>query len=101
MPTQILGHSLFERAVIDLAFATAPVHAPEQIATANLLEFVDIDGVDVPTLGIEQHLAEKLHAYTREYAGATQYARQGPRRRRRDGQHVGDRRRSGSQPRGT
>ena len=53
MPTQILGHSLFERAVIDLAFATAPVHAPEQIATANLLEFVDIDGVDVPTLGIE------------------------------------------------
>ena len=30
-----------------------------------------------------------------------QYARQGPRRRRRDGQHVGDRRRSGSQPRGT
>jgi hypothetical protein len=31
--------------------------------------FAGIGAVEVPTLAIEQHLAEKLHAYTRTYAG--------------------------------
>ena len=70
-----LGGRIFERAVIDVAFAAAPVHAPEQIATSNLLEFAGLAGVHVPTLGIEQHLAEKLHAYTREYAGGRRSTR--------------------------
>ena len=64
-----LAGRIFERTVIDVAFAAAPVQAPEQIRTSGLLEFAGIDGVEVPTLGIEQHLAEKLHAYTRTYAG--------------------------------
>ena len=51
------------------------MHAPEQIATSNLLEFAGLAGVQVPTLGIEQHLAEKLHAYTREYAGGRRSTR--------------------------
>lgn len=59
----------FEHTVIDVAFAAAPVQAPDQITTSNLLEFADIGTVEVPTLAIEQHLAEKLHAYTRTYAG--------------------------------
>lgn len=67
--TATLAGRVFERAVIDIAFAAAPVHAPEEIATSNLLEFAGVAGVQVPTLGIEQHLAEKLHAYTRTYAG--------------------------------
>jgi predicted nucleotidyltransferase component of viral defense system len=64
-----LAGRIFERTVIDVAFAAAPVQAPEQIRTSGLLEFAGIDGVEVPTLGIEQHLAEKLHACTRTYAG--------------------------------
>jgi len=73
--TATLAGRIFERAVIDVAFAAAPVHAPEQIATSNLLEFAGLAGVQVPTLGIEQHLAEKLHAYTREYAGGRRSTR--------------------------
>ncbi len=73
--TTTLAGRIFERAVIDIAFAAAPVHAPEQITTSNLLEFAGIDGVEVPTLGIEQHLAEKLHAYTRQYAGQRRITR--------------------------
>lgn len=67
--TATLAGRVFERAVIDIAFAAAPVHEPDEITTSNLLEFAGIDGVEVPTLGIEQHLAEKLHAYTRRYPG--------------------------------
>lgn len=67
--TATLAGRIFERAVIDIAFAAAPVHAPDAIGTSNLLEFAGVAGVEVPTLGIEQHLAEKLHAYTRTYPG--------------------------------
>ncbi len=73
--TATLAGRIFERAVIDVAFAAAPVHTPDPIATSNLLGFAGIDGVDVPTLGIEQHLAEKLHAYTRDYAGGRRSTR--------------------------
>ena len=73
--TATLAGRVFERAVIDVAFAVAPLHEPDEIATSNLLEFADIDGVEVPTLAIEQHLAEKLHAYTREYAGGRRSTR--------------------------
>lgn len=67
--TATLAGRVFERAVIDVAFAAAPVHEPDDISTSHLLDFAGVRGVEVPTLGIEQHLAEKLHAYTREYAG--------------------------------
>jgi hypothetical protein len=57
-----LAGRIFERTVIDVAFAAPPVQPPEQITTSGLLEFAGIDAVEVPTLAIEQHLAEKLHA---------------------------------------
>lgn len=70
-----LAGRIFDRAVIDVAFAAAPIHAPEQVATSSMLEFAGVSGVRVPTLGIEQHLAEKLHAFTREYAGGRRSTR--------------------------
>lgn len=73
--TAMLAGRVFERAVIDVAFAADPVHPPEAIATSNLLEFAGLQGVEVPALAIEQHLAEKLHAYTREYAGGRRSTR--------------------------
>lgn len=42
---------------------------------SNLLEFAGVQGVEVSALAIEQHLAEKLHAYPREYAGGRPSAR--------------------------
>lgn len=45
--TATLAGRVFERAVIDVAFAAAPVHAPDEIATSTVLEFADIAGVPV------------------------------------------------------
>jgi hypothetical protein len=38
------------------------------IVSSHLLDFADISPVHVPAVAIEQHIAEKLHAYTRTYA---------------------------------
>jgi predicted nucleotidyltransferase component of viral defense system len=59
----------FERVAIDVGFATAPVLEPETIVSSQLLAFADVQPVHVPAVAIEQHVAEKLHAYTRTYAG--------------------------------
>lgn len=67
--TATLAGRLFERVVIDLGFAAEPVLVPDAIMTSNLLGFAGIESVRVPALAVEQHLAEKLHAYTRVYAG--------------------------------
>jgi hypothetical protein len=39
------------------------------VSASDLLGFAGIDAVIVPALAVEQHLAEKLHAYSRVYAG--------------------------------
>ncbi len=66
---------VFERVAIDIGFATKPVLEPEAIASSHLLDFADISPVCVPTVAIEQHVAEKLHAYTRTYAADTPSSR--------------------------
>jgi predicted nucleotidyltransferase component of viral defense system len=58
----------FERVAIDIGFAAESVFEPEAIAPSHLLDFADIAPVRIPTVAIEQHVAEKLHAYTRTYA---------------------------------
>jgi predicted nucleotidyltransferase component of viral defense system len=60
---------LFERAAIDIDFATEPVLEPQTIVSSELLAFADVEPVRIPALAVEQHVAEKLHAYTRTYAG--------------------------------
>ncbi len=57
----------FERVAIDIGFAIEPVFEAEAIASSHLLDFADIAPVYIPTVAIEQHVAEKLHAYTRTY----------------------------------
>ena len=61
----------FERVAIDVGFASEPVLEPETLVTSQLLAFADVEPVQVPAVAIEQHVAEKLHAYTRTYAGET------------------------------
>jgi predicted nucleotidyltransferase component of viral defense system len=58
----------FERVAIDIGFAAEPVFEPESIVSSHLLDFADITPVRIPAVAIEQHVAEKLHAYTRIYA---------------------------------
>ena len=43
---------------------------PDTIKTSDLLAFAGINPIDLPALPLSQHLAEKVHAYTRTY-GAT------------------------------
>lgn len=42
---------------------------PDTITSSQLLDFAGIEPLLIPTVAIEQHIAEKLHAYTRTYAG--------------------------------
>lgn len=58
----------FERVAIDVGFASEPVLEPETIVSSALLAFANVEPVRVPAVAIEQHVAEKLHAYTRTYA---------------------------------
>jgi len=47
------------------------------ITTSDLLSFAEIEPVEVPALPLAQHVAEKVHAYSRQY-GETQRTRTRP-----------------------
>jgi predicted nucleotidyltransferase component of viral defense system len=66
--TATLAGREFERVAIDIGFTTEPVLKRDTLTSSHLLDFADIAPVRVPTIAIEQHVAEKLHAYTRTYA---------------------------------
>jgi predicted nucleotidyltransferase component of viral defense system len=59
----------FDSVAIDVGFRLPPVVPPDSVSASDLLGFAGIDAVIVPALAVEQHLAEKLHAYSRVYAG--------------------------------
>ncbi len=59
----------FEQVTVDVGFADPPAFEPEVLRGPDLLSFADIPPVEVRTLPFEQHVAEKVHAYTRAYAG--------------------------------
>lgn len=63
-----LAARLFEEVVIDVGFAGVLTGTqPELLRGPELLTFAGIEPAEVPALPLEQHLAEKLHAYTRSY----------------------------------
>ncbi len=59
----------FETVLVDVAFSDPQLWAPEPVRGPDLLAFAGIEPSETPTLPLEQHLAEKVHAYTRTYAG--------------------------------
>lgn len=63
----IVAGRLFERVAIDIGF-DEPVLAPDTVASSDMLAFAGVPPTTVRAIAIEQHLAEKLHAYTRIYA---------------------------------
>jgi hypothetical protein len=57
----------FESAVLDVGFGAQQLEAPETLPGSTLLAFAGIHPIEIPTLPLEQHIAEKVHAYTRAY----------------------------------
>lgn len=64
-----LAGRTFEHVVIDVGFGDPMTAEPDYISAVDLLAFAGIAPVTVPLLPIEQHVAEKSHAYSRTYAG--------------------------------
>ncbi len=62
-----LAGRLFEEFVVDVGLDDPAIAPPEEVSGVHLLEFAEIPRVSVPTLPLPQHLAEKAHAYTRQY----------------------------------
>lgn len=58
----------FEDVTVDVGFEDIFSTDPEVVHGPDLLAFAGIPAVEVPALPIEQHAAEKVHAYTRRYA---------------------------------
>jgi predicted nucleotidyltransferase component of viral defense system len=54
----------FEQFPVDVAFSEAMPIQAEPLFGANSLEFADVAELQLPVISLEQHVAEKLHAYT-------------------------------------
>ncbi len=59
----------FEDVIVDVGFGSSLITPPELLHGPELLAFAGIEPIEVPVLPLEQHVAEKAHAYTRQYAG--------------------------------
>jgi len=57
----------FETVTLDAGFGPPGRSAPETINTSDLLLFAGIEPLVVPVLPLAEHVAEKVHAYTRSY----------------------------------
>lgn len=54
----------FEQFPVDVAFSEATPIQAEPLFGANSLGFAEVAGLQLPVVPLEQHVAEKLHAYT-------------------------------------
>lgn len=57
----------FESVVLDIGFGNPLPLNPDRLRSPGLLSFAGFEPVEVPALPLEQHVAEKVHAYTRSY----------------------------------
>jgi Nucleotidyl transferase AbiEii toxin, Type IV TA system len=62
-----LGGRRFEEVMVDIGFSDPLKWMPEPIRAPDFLAFAGIEPIEVPVLPLEQHIAEKVHAYTRTY----------------------------------
>jgi len=63
----LLDGRTFERFHVDVGAGDPIVATPEQLSGLPILEFAGIQPTTFPSYPVSQHLAEKIHAYTREY----------------------------------
>jgi len=57
----------FETVLVDVGFETQPLREPAQLLLPTALDFAGERAIEIPVMRLEQHLAEKVHAYTRRY----------------------------------
>ncbi len=66
-----LAGRTFEHVTVDIGFGPPPTDRQPQhidhIVGPDILAFAEIAPIRIPTLSLEYHIAEKLHAYTRGY----------------------------------
>ncbi len=68
--TAQLAGRIFEQFRVDVGFIDSISYEPDTIHSSGLLSFADIGPLELPTIPIPQHLAEKVHAYSRTYGKA-------------------------------
>ncbi|HST54274.1 MAG TPA: nucleotidyl transferase AbiEii/AbiGii toxin family protein [Solirubrobacteraceae bacterium] len=68
---QLAGRT-FEQFLVDIGFTEKITWVPDEIQTSNLLSFAGIEPLTLPAIPLPQHLAEKVHAYTRLYGSSGQ-----------------------------
>jgi hypothetical protein len=68
--TAVLAGRVFDQFVVDVGFAESISWTPDPIETSDLLSFAGIERIRVPALPLPQHIAEKVHAYTRKYGSS-------------------------------
>jgi hypothetical protein len=59
----------FDTVMLDIGFGDPELFAPTLLSPPPLLAFADIETPQIPVVPLEQHVAEKVHAYTRQYRG--------------------------------
>jgi hypothetical protein len=62
-----LAGRTFEPFIVDVGLTDPIAWTPDTIMTSDFLSFAEIERVEVPTVPLPQHVAEKVHAYTRRY----------------------------------
>ena len=62
-----LAGRMFEEVIVDVGFSDALPQTVDRLRGPDLLSFAGIEPVEVPALPLEDHVAEKLHAYSRIY----------------------------------
>jgi len=58
----------FEEIALDIGFGDPLPASPDHLPGPGIFTFAELPPITVPTLPLEQHIAQKLHAYTRAYA---------------------------------
>lgn len=71
----MLAGRRFENVKLDVGFGDPQEAASESLRGQDLLAFADIEPITIPTLSLTQHVAEKVHAYSRTYEGGRQSTR--------------------------
>jgi hypothetical protein len=62
-----LAGRVFEQVSVDVSFSDPLEWMPDKFVGMDLLGFAGIPPAEAPVLPLEQHVAEKVHAYTRTY----------------------------------
>jgi predicted nucleotidyltransferase component of viral defense system len=65
--TAELAGRRFEQFPVDVALSEQPTAPSERLPIPSLLDFADIQPIEMPVIALEQHIAEKVHAYTATY----------------------------------